>query len=713
MATRPATAAATVVAAARKLAASHPSPGAEAVFFLKKKDPTRLLERMGSSTITAQCVPLLAGDHVVVLGIAVLVVAGPVTVGTEPGLRRHGAQGDRGRQRVVVAPAVEVTHVRPVRRVRGRHLLERVVVGVDAGVAVVVEAVADLAAAGLLGSADVIAVVLDGGELRREAGVTLAGVVQDLRATRGVAVDVREDHGRGLVLVDETVTVVVDIVVADVDPAGTGEVRVDVRVLVVAVVTGLRESPAAVLGVAGGLAPLARDERVAVAIRVVVLVVQVRRLARLGADRRDHHHDEHERRRAVPGRGGHRVVAVRVVAHPPRTGPEFRRAQIAAEEAHGRVAEAVGVGVFVVGGRTGAEADELVGVDEAVAVVVDRVADLFGAGVDELAPVVAVAILGDRFRRVLVVARAGVVRDLGAAEAVAVVVVVDRNGTLVHQPIAVVVPVVVADLGRVRVDVRVVVVAVTVEDGPEAALGLRARDDRSGEDGVPVAVGITVAVPGEVSVRGVVSRAGAVLVELVAADVYRARADRGVGVVAVVRARRVARARIETGLERRARVAVPVPVHVRVVRLATRRTVVDDAVAILVDAVTHLSPTGLDAAIAVVAVVVVLDVASRLRILADPDVRVAVLVAVGITPERLLRSRAAVALELVLVAPTAAQESSFPTPGDHQAHDERDRPQRTHTHEAPLHSATDKPVAVTGSRSIARDLLKIYLTLAN
>ena len=112
-------------------------------------------------------------------------------------------------------------------------------------------------------------------------------------------------------------------------------------------------------------------------------------------------------------------------------------------------------------------------VHQAVAVVVDAVADFRRAGVDRCVAVVAVAVIidrttgllagGDRTRAVAVAVR---IRVPGALAGDTVVVVV-------HQAVAVVVDAV-AGLGGVGVDREVRVVAVTVAAGPAVAVGVEA-----------------------------------------------------------------------------------------------------------------------------------------------------------------------------------------------------------------------------------------------
>src|SRR5690606_6759270 len=175
----------------------------------------------------------------------------------------------------------------------------------------------------------------------------------------------------------------------------------------------------------------------------------------------------------------------------------------------------------------------------AVAVLIDAVGDdLRGAGVDRRAGVVAVVVVAHGAGG----AAARLLRHGRVAEAVAVGIGVPGgvvDGPLVDRAVAVVVDLV-ADLGGVRVDRRVGVVAV-VGVGDEAR---RRRARPHGGARVAEAVAVGVRVPGGGG-RAFVDRAVAVVVHAVA-DVGRAGVDRRAGVVAVA-------ADVDVAFRRRAR----------------------------------------------------------------------------------------------------------------------------------------------------------------
>ena len=195
------------------------------------------------------------------------------------------------------------------------------------------------------------------------------------------------------------------------------------------------------------------------------------------------------------------------------------------------VAHAVAVAVFVEGLAGGGVDRVVVVVDEAVAVVVDVVADLSGVGVHVRPDVVAVAAGGG-------VASGKAAREArcgGVSVAVAVAVFEDRHlGGRVEVRIVVVGLVVavvvhpVADLGRAQVDgvVGVVAVRAVVRESFGGGAGLHAAG------GVAGSVAVGVHVQGLPVHRLLVDLAVAVVVDAVAA-LGHIRGDVGVGVVAV------------------------------------------------------------------------------------------------------------------------------------------------------------------------------------
>ena len=328
--------------------------------------------------------------------------------------------------------------------------------------------------------------------------------------------------------------------------------------------------------------------------------------------------------------GGQRTIAVVVdgVAQLGRAGVSRGVALVAVT-----VALAVGVAVLVA----------LVESGRAVAVVVEAVAQLRGPQVDEVVGVVAVAraralrvavvvpaVIHDQVAVVVdAVAQLGGVRVDVHVERLAVpfaggeTVVVEVE-VLVDEAVAVVV-LVVAELGPARVDGRVVVVAV---DGPELeeAVGMRAGD--------------AVVVHVEVFVDQTI----AVVVDVVAA-LDLARVDRGsVGerVVAVPLARGVA-------------VGV-------LIGEVDADAVVDDEVAVVVDAVAQLGGVGVGRRVVVVAVSEQVADAEAVAVHVQPVVDRAVAVVVELVAElrvaRVHRGELIVAVELLgrVVADAALAE---------------------------------------------------------
>ena len=492
---------------------------------------------------------------------------------------------DQGRG-AVVAVAVAVHVVVPL---GGRRGVQVAVVVVDQAVAVVVDAVALLGGRGVDGAVAVVAVVRVAGVAAGHAAVLGAGGGVALAVTVGVLVE-----GRGDPLVGAAVAVVVDTV------AHLGGRGVDRAVGVVAVqevdyvagglaalVGGAR---AVALAVAVGVRVVGgRDPLVHGAVAVVVLRVAVLGGARVGA--------------------GVVVVAVGAVAHVPAGGAA------GAVRAAG-VAEAVAVAVLVEG-----RLDPLV--DVAVAVVVDLVAGLRGAGVHGAVAVVAVAGVRD--------VAAGLAAGHGPARAVAlaVAVLVDverrtRGGVhgavvVVDVAIAVVVDAV-AHLGSRGVDGAVAIVAVV--GVADVAAGLAAGVVGGAAVALAVAVGVRVVGGLDPLVHGAV----AVVVDQVAHLGLTGVGGR-LGVVAVAGVRHVP-AGGTAGVVRAAQVTVAVTVGVRVV--GGLDPLVHGAVAVVVGLVADLRPARVDRGVGVVAVTVDAHVPARGRA-ADVGVRgLTVAVAVGV-----------------------------------------------------------------------------------
>lgn len=154
----------------------------------------------------------------------------------------------------------------------------------------------------------------------------------------------------------------------------------------------------------------------------------------------------------------------------------------------------------------------------------------------------------------------------------------------------------VADLGSAGVGVLVGVVAVTAVAG--VAIGRLAATLLGGEGVAGIAVAVTVAVCVELLGLGA---AIAVVVDLVA-DFFGSRVDAGIVVIAVT----------ADGDEVVTRVTAAVDTHVTAVAVTVRVGVpggrdalVDFAIAVVVDAVTDFSRVGVDAGIAIIAVVLV------------------------------------------------------------------------------------------------------------
>ncbi len=286
-------------------------------------------------------------------------------------------------------------------------------------------------------------------------------------------------------------------------------------------------------------------------------------------------------------------------------------------------------------------------VDEAVAVVVDLVAVLVGVGVDPFLSVIAVFHVGvaitvrilDRAALIglivaVVVGRGGahlVGAGAGAGDRVVTVVVAADSVALGLVPIAVLVVVVIARavavravvpvLGRARVHVeglkvgRVVVVPVRAIDTIRTAVDLDA------------VVAVTVLV--------VVAAAVAVLVDIVVPDLLGVGIDVRVVVVAV---------------------AIDLAVAVVVV-VTVLGAVVDDAVAVVVEAISNLLPGGIRplTAIAIEAVIVVIDVALGLRAGGDAILVVAEAITVRVRVPGRVVDRLFVDLAVAVVVHVIAQ----------------------------------------------------------
>ena len=399
----------------------------------------------------------------------------------------------------------------------------------------------------------------------------------------GVVVRVPGGDVGGIGLVDVAIAVVVRAV-AGLDPAG-----VDAGVTVVAVA---RVFGVAIAVLVGGVGLL-----VDVAVAVVVATVGV-----LGGARVDAVVDvgavglafgvvvevvvEHVARRGV--------VAVGRVRH-------VARGHGAGHGRVGRIAVAVAVRIRVERGSVGGGV--LVG--HAVAVVVDAVAVLGGAGVDIRVVGVAVGgvrqVVGRLFAGVLAGGRISVAVDVEVGVPGAGV---DR-GRGIGGAVAVVIEAV-AGLGGGRADTPVPVV--TVRRVSHVARRGRAVDDRDGD--VTVAVGVAVRVPGRgVDGGGLIHGAIAVLVGQAVADFTRAGVDAGVGVVAVGRVGHEAR-RLVAGDLAHGGIAEGVGVAVRVPGAGVHGVgLVDGRIAVVVEAVAGLAGAEVDRRVGVVAVVGVVHVA--------------------------------------------------------------------------------------------------------
>jgi hypothetical protein len=474
---------------------------------------------------------------------------GVVAVGVVRDVARERVTGlDRGPRGVAEAVAVQVR----VERVRVRGVL------VDAAVTVVVHAVADLAGAGVDGPVGVVAVGVVADEARggltgggRAASVTVAvavavgveglgvgcvvlvggtvavvvdpvtdlvrfrvdrvvgviavrsvvdvagGLVAGDGAVRSVTVvitiDIRVPGGRirGRSLVAVTVAVVVDAV-ADLGLAGVGRSLPVVAVAAVGDVArglvALHQAHAGVaeqVGVAVVVPGTGIDGGVFVHITVAVVIDVVADLAGVGVD---------------VGLG---VVAVGAVAHVTRGG-------LAGNGRATGVTEAVGVAVGVEGLGVGC----VVLVGGTVAVVVDPIAHLGGVRVDGRVGVVAVGTGIASEAKGLVtgeVDNIGVTVEVGVGVGVPGSLAADVVVLVVDVTVAVVVDVV-ADLGGVRVDAGVVIVAVGVV-GDHGQVGVGITPVLVDRLGITEAVGVTIDVPLAVVV---VDLAIAVVVDAVA-----------------------------------------------------------------------------------------------------------------------------------------------------------------------------------------------------
>jgi hypothetical protein len=260
------------------------------------------------------------------------------------------------------------------------------------------------------------------------------------------------------------------------------------------------------------------------------------------------------------------------------------------------VAVAVVVAVREVLGERARVGVRVVVVREGVAVLVEvrAVAELWHAGIHVGACVVAIA----RLRPAIGGRRAAFVRHRRRAVAVAVGVGVARGriGRVVVDRSVAVVVVAVADLGPVRADRAVRVVAVVrVEHVALDGLAIGELVAR-----IAVRVAVEVAVPVDDGCP-FVGREIAVVV-LVVADFGRARVARKGRVVAVVVGRRVVR-RLFASRHRRSRHTVPVVVAVEVPeRRIDRGGFVGALVAVVVDAVARFRRLGVDRRHVIVAI---------------------------------------------------------------------------------------------------------------
>ena len=429
------------------------------------------------------------------------------------------------------------------------------------------------------------------------AGVVAVGVVLDVarglvavvEAVSGVAVAIEvvvrvPGGGVGRLLVDASVAVVVDAV------AGLGGAGAHTRIVVVAVTARAHVARGGGAGVRG-------DGGIAVAVGVGVVVPR-------GGVHRGGLVDRAVAVVVVGGRavlvcaGVHprtRVVAVGVVEHVARG----RRAGL---HRGGRLAVPVAVRIAVVVRRVRGTI-----VHRTVAVVVDAVAGLGGAGVHVRVGVVAVGVVEHSARRL----RAGRIVVGAVAESVTIRVGVPVAPHGVVGGVAVIVDAVVADLGfaGVHVDVGIVAVGLTGDVARGGLAGILG-DGRATE---PVTV--HVGVPGGVGARVDVARCRAdvvvidatvtVVVDATIADLDGPGADVRVGVVAVGVLRDVAH-RLDARVHAVVLVSEAVGVLVGVPGLD--ETLVDLAVAVVVGPVAGLGGAGVHVRIEVVAVSEVGDV---------------------------------------------------------------------------------------------------------
>ncbi len=261
----------------------------------------------------------------------------------------------------------------------------------------------------------------------------------------------------------------------------------------------------------------------------------------------------------------------------------------------GRAAVAVAVEIGVPRGHV-----DRVGVDIAVAVVVEAVADLDSTRMRGRVLVVAVRVVGD----VLADRRAGVLRDERIAEAVLVLVgVIGRLDALVDLPVAVVVNVV-AHLGLAGVDVLVLVGAVV--RALRVAQRLHAALDTHDRITATESVAICILVP-DGRVLGLVVHLPVAVVVRAVADFGRAGVGVRVGVVAVVRACDQEILPVAAVRDRLERIAMAITIGVEVPDLANG--VVDAAVAVVVLGVADFGRARVDLAVDVVTVAGLPDVA--------------------------------------------------------------------------------------------------------
>ena len=282
------------------------------------------------------------------------------------------------------------------------------------------------------------------------------------------------------------------------------------------------------------------------------------------------------------GRGGG-VVAVGVVG-------DMACGRLAGVGGGIGVAEAVAVVVGVEGACVRGVA--LVGLS--VAVVVDAIAQLGGAGVDGAVGVVAVGVVGD----IACGQRAGIGRGRGVTEAVAVVVGVEGarvcGVVLVGLSVAVVVDVV-AQLGGAGVDCAVGVVAVGTVGHP-CPLWLGAGIGGGG--GIAKAIAVGVAIPG--ARHPFVDETIAIVVGAIA-QLWSAGVDVCVGVVAVVAGGHIAAEGI-AALGGGGVIAEAVDILVGIV--GAGHPLVDETIAVVVDAITQLWGAGVDGEVAIVTVLI-------------------------------------------------------------------------------------------------------------